>query len=275
MSGCAQPGALYYPGVASRPANLADENRTAMGASASRVEQLTASPGSAPGLDQPVPVLDEVFDERAFFGFDQDTPLPGAQPILDRIAAEMRGRGPRAALTILGHTDAVGSDAYNVDLSRRRAATIMSRLIDRGLDPSQLSTVAIGKGQPIASNRTEEGRARNRRVEFMISSSEQANLAVVRDRGSPAAGAAEILKPVRRPASPDDAAILGQVGILSLRRPEADQNSGLRTAAPVARRAVPKPGLGLRPAAPAEPPPVARPAEPLPAYRQPSDPTSY
>ncbi|HYZ22662.1 MAG TPA: OmpA family protein, partial [Rhodopila sp.] len=104
----------------------------------------------------------------------------------------IRRDAPGWHLTVLGHTDATGSDAYNMDLSRRRAAKVLRALVDRGLDPSQLSAVAIGKRQPIADNRTEAGRARNRRVEFLMSRCLEANLGVVRQNGG--TGSAQVLR---------------------------------------------------------------------------------
>jgi hypothetical protein len=79
-----------------------------------------------------------------------------------------------------------------MDLSRRRAAKVLRALVDRGLDPSLLSAVAIGKRQPIADNRTEAGRARNRRVEFLVSRCLDANLDVVRQNGG--TGSAQVLR---------------------------------------------------------------------------------
>jgi hypothetical protein len=102
------------------------------------------------------------------------------------IAENMKRDVPDAALTVLGHTDAIGSDAYNIDLSRRRAEAVMRALVARGVNPDQLSEVAIGKRQPIAPNDTAEGRALNRRVEFMISPALSANLAAVQQRFVPA-----------------------------------------------------------------------------------------
>ena len=91
----------------------------------------------------------------------------------------MKGDVPDAALTVLGHTDAIGTDAYNIALSRRRAESVMAALAARGVNPAQLSEVAIGKRQPIAPNDTAAGRALNRRVEFLISPALSANLAAV------------------------------------------------------------------------------------------------
>jgi len=64
-----------------------------------------------------------------------------------------------------GHTDSRGSDAYNIDLSTRRAAAVKQKLAaDYGIDAERISSVGYGESRPIASNQTDEGRARNRRV---------------------------------------------------------------------------------------------------------------
>jgi outer membrane protein OmpA-like peptidoglycan-associated protein len=156
------------------------------GISPPRVEQLTLPPGSVPFIAGDVPVVRVTFDEGVFFDFDRSDPRPEADPVLDLIAENMRRDVPDAALTILGHTDAIGTNEYNIGLSERRAASVMSALARRGVRPEQMSTVAIGKRQPIAPNITPEGRARNRRVEFMVSASLGANLAAVRLRQVPA-----------------------------------------------------------------------------------------
>lgn len=146
------------------------------------VDEMQVGAGRLPGFKHPIPVVRVRFDERTFFDFDKDTIRPDSEKVLDVMAENMRRDVPDAQLTILGHTDAIGSDRYNNDLSRRRAASVMQALIDRGGNPNQMSTIAVGKTQPIAPNSTDEGRARNRRVEFMISASERANLTLVSKR---------------------------------------------------------------------------------------------
>ena len=148
----------------------------------SQVDELYAPPGTDPQTAGVVPVVHVVFDEGVFFDSGSDVPRPEALPVLDKIAEDMRSDVPGAQVTVLGHTDAVGGDAYNMDLSERRALHVLRDLMARGVNPGQLSTVAIGKRQPIAPNDTPEGRAQNRRVEFLISASLPANLAVVQER---------------------------------------------------------------------------------------------
>ena len=198
-----------------------------------QIDQLAAPPGSVPGVPGPVPVVRVLFDEKVFFESASAVPRPQAEAIFDVMAENMRRDVPDAALTLLGHTDATGSEALNIELSRRRAAAVMAALIRRGVSPGQLSMVAIGKAQPIATNLTADGRARNRRVEFMISGSEQANLAVVGNRSvnlsyfavaantalPPPPTRVAVLKPSGPPRSPTDSSFLEAKADLALRPP--------------------------------------------------------
>ncbi len=143
------------------------------------VEQIYAPAGTVPGVSGPVPVVRVTFDEGVFFDTNQDTPLPGSLDVINLIAQNMQRDVPDAALTVIGNTDSTGSDEYNDNLSERRAIHVMKLLTLDGLDPLQMTTVAIGDRQPVAPNDTPDGRARNRRVEFLISASVQANLAAV------------------------------------------------------------------------------------------------
>lgn len=81
---------------------------------------------------------------------------------------EMLVENPNMRIRIIGHTDAVGSDKDNQRLSEGRANSVRQNMIDRGIDPSRIEAIGKGKSEPIAPNDTEEGRAKNRRVEFII-----------------------------------------------------------------------------------------------------------
>jgi outer membrane protein OmpA-like peptidoglycan-associated protein len=76
---------------------------------------------------------------------------------------------PERRVLIEGHTDSVGSDAYNLDLSQRRADAVRDFLLQNGVNAAQISTRGYGKASPVASNATAEGRQQNRRVELIIS----------------------------------------------------------------------------------------------------------
>jgi OOP family OmpA-OmpF porin len=71
-------------------------------------------------------------------------------------------------IVVEGHTDSIGSDAYNMKLSRQRAEAVKRYLVGHGTAASRITTEGFGKGQPVASNATAEGRAQNRRVEIHV-----------------------------------------------------------------------------------------------------------
>jgi OOP family OmpA-OmpF porin len=92
---------------------------------------------------------------------------PASLPVLDKVA-ELLKNYPGYMVTINGHTDAVGSDASNHRLSHARANRCREYLISKGIDASQVEAKGFGEAQPIASNKTAAGRAKNRRVEFVL-----------------------------------------------------------------------------------------------------------
>lgn len=147
-----------------------------------KIQMLYAPAGTVPGVRKPVPVVLVTFSEGVFFNTNKSNPLASSLPVINIIAQNMSRDVPDAALTILGNTDSTGSSAYNDNLSERRALHVMKLLSNQGVDPLQMTTVAIGDRQPVAPNNTASGRALNRRVEFLISASPQANLAVIQYR---------------------------------------------------------------------------------------------
>ncbi len=101
------------------------------------------------------------------FAFDSTQVQPALRNELAAVAANLN-RYPNSTIVVVGHTDNVGSAAYNRDLSQRRAGAVASILIANGVNPARIQTVGMGEDQPIATNITPEGRARNRRVEILI-----------------------------------------------------------------------------------------------------------
>jgi outer membrane protein OmpA-like peptidoglycan-associated protein len=91
---------------------------------------------------------------------------PEAQPIIDQIAALMK-QNPDLKLGIEGHTDNVGDRKKNRFLSEERARSVVAALVNMGIDPQRLTVAGYGQDKPIADNKTEEGRAKNRRVELV------------------------------------------------------------------------------------------------------------
>ncbi|MCA9717291.1 MAG: OmpA family protein, partial [Myxococcales bacterium] len=75
---------------------------------------------------------------------------------------------PSIRIEISGHTDSIGDPEYNKDLSRRRAEAVKSYLVENGIAPDRVETRGAGMDEPVASNQTAAGRAKNRRIEFTI-----------------------------------------------------------------------------------------------------------
>ena len=84
----------------------------------------------------------------------------------EAVAALQKHPGKRVAIE--GHTDAIGSEAYNMKLGMRRAESVKNYLVEKGIAADTLSTESFGKDKPVADNKTKEGRAMNRRVEFKV-----------------------------------------------------------------------------------------------------------
>ncbi|MGE6244750.1 OmpA family protein [Psychrobacter proteolyticus] len=87
--------------------------------------------------------------------------------VLDR-AAKIINEVPDMKLMIIGHTDSQASDSYNMELSLERAESVKEYLVSQGVDASKLDTKGMGESEPIADNSTEQGRFRNRRIEFLV-----------------------------------------------------------------------------------------------------------
>lgn len=101
------------------------------------------------------------------FAFDSARILPGYDSRIEHFAELMR-RNPSMSVTLVGHTDRRGSYAYNMELSRRRAASVKNRLVSLGISPSRIKTRGEGYTQPIAQGNDEESHHRNRRVEAQL-----------------------------------------------------------------------------------------------------------
>ena len=104
---------------------------------------------------------DVLFDSASY------TPELGAREKLAKISGILLAH-PGLALQIEGHTDSVGSDEFNQQLSERRASSVRDFLTEQGVPASSMTAHGFGKTQPVASNDTAEGRQRNRRVELVV-----------------------------------------------------------------------------------------------------------
>lgn len=102
-----------------------------------------------------------------YFDFDKADIKPESEPTIAEIAKFLKEE-PNLKVFIVGHTDNEGSLEYNIDLSNKRAKSVVSKLVnDHGIEPSRLAPEGLGFLAPVASNRTEQGRAKNRRVELV------------------------------------------------------------------------------------------------------------
>lgn len=97
---------------------------------------------------------------------------PGLYSELNRVAGVML-QYPNTLVRVEGHTDSRGSEEYNMDLSRRRAAAVRDLLVQRGIAESRIDVAGYGKSMPVATNETEGGRQKNRRVEIKIAPQNQ------------------------------------------------------------------------------------------------------
>lgn len=105
------------------------------------------------------------------FGFDSSNLTAAAKANLDKLA-EVLTNNPDTNINIYGHTDSKGTDEYNLNLSDRRAASVKSYLMSKGVASSRMMTMGMGEKEPVATNDTDAGRAENRRVEFAITANE-------------------------------------------------------------------------------------------------------
>jgi OOP family OmpA-OmpF porin len=116
----------------------------------------------------PAPVASKVtFAADAFFDFDKAVLKPEGRAKLDDLTSKIRGVNLEVIIAV-GHTDSIGSDAYNQKLSVRRAEAVKAYLVSKGIERNRVYTEGKGEKQPIADNRTKEGRAKNRRVEIEV-----------------------------------------------------------------------------------------------------------
>jgi OmpA-OmpF porin, OOP family len=113
--------------------------------------------------DTSIEILDVIY-----FEYDKAVILSKSYPILDAVAATLQGNPSIQLVEIQGHTDERGDDAYNLDLSDRRAKAVMKYLVDKGVDPKRLTAQGYGETQPLDRRHVEAAWAKNRRVAFLI-----------------------------------------------------------------------------------------------------------
>ena len=127
-----------------------------------------AAPAPAPAPAPAVAASSKVtYAADAFFDFDKSVLKPAGKAKLDDLVSKVQGINLEVIIAV-GHTDSVGSDAYNQKLSIRRAEAVKAYLVSKGIEKNRVYTEGKGEKQPVADNKTAEGRAKNRRVEIEV-----------------------------------------------------------------------------------------------------------
>ena len=128
---------------------------------------------AAPGCDGAIaaggsvaPVSSKVtLNADALFDFDKSVLKPAAKASLDSLVGQVKNLTLEVIIAV-GHTDSIGTDAYNQKLSVRRAQSVKKYLVSKGIEANRVYVEGKGESQPVADNKTKEGRAKNRRVEI-------------------------------------------------------------------------------------------------------------
>lgn len=128
----------------------------------------TPLPTPEPTPEIEVPITRKIVLRGINFDFNSSDIRADSAPVLDE-AVKQLSSNPDVDVLVVGHTDSVGSEDYNQKLSVLRAEAVYRYLVNRGIAPERLTTSGMGESNPVASNDTEQGRARNRRVELKVS----------------------------------------------------------------------------------------------------------
>ena len=123
-----------------------------------------AAPAKAPA---PAAATKVTYAADAFFDFDKSSLKAEGKAKLDDLVGKVKGINLEVIIAV-GHTDSVGADAYNQKLSVRRAEAVKAYLVSKGIEKNRVYTEGKGEKQPVADNKTKEGRAKNRRVEIEV-----------------------------------------------------------------------------------------------------------
>jgi OmpA-OmpF porin, OOP family len=126
-----------------------------------------ARPAPPPPAPQPPAATKVTYAADAFFDFDKSVLKPEGKAKLDDLVGKVKGINLEVIIAV-GHTDSIGTDAYNQRLSVRRAESVKAYLVSKGIEKNRVYTEGKGEKQPVADNKTSEGRAKNRRVEIEV-----------------------------------------------------------------------------------------------------------
>jgi OOP family OmpA-OmpF porin len=126
------------------------------------------APAPAPAAAAPAAAAAKVtYAADAFFDFDKSVLKPEGKAKLDDLVGKVKGINLEVIIAV-GHTDSVGTDAYNQKLSVARSEAVKAYLVSKGIEKNRVYTEGKGEKQPVADNKTKEGQAKNRRVEIEV-----------------------------------------------------------------------------------------------------------
>ncbi len=125
------------------------------------------APAPAPAPVAPPAATKVTYAADAFFDFDKSVLKPEGKAKLDDLVGKIKDINLEVIIAV-GHTDSVGSDSYNQKLSVRRSEAVKAYLVSKGVEKNRVYTEGKGEKQPVADNKTGEGRAKNRRVEIEV-----------------------------------------------------------------------------------------------------------
>ncbi len=156
-------GAIVAPKAAPAPAPLAPS-----AAPAAQPAKPAAAPAPAPApKPAPVAATKVTYAADAFFDFDKAVLKAEGKAKLDDLVAKVKGINLEVIIAV-GHTDSVGGDPYNQKLSVKRSEAVKAYLVSKGIEKNRVYTEGKGEKQPVADNKTKDGRAKNRRVEIEV-----------------------------------------------------------------------------------------------------------
>ena len=148
--------------IVAKPQAAAPAAAPAAPAAAAPAAKPAAAPAPAPAAAAKV-----TYAADAFFDFDKAVLKPEGKAKLDDLVGKVKGINLEVVIAV-GHTDATGADSYNQKLSVRRAEAVKAYLVSKGIEKNRVYTEGKGEAQPVADNKTKEGRAKNRRVEIEV-----------------------------------------------------------------------------------------------------------
>jgi len=160
---CVQSSGIEHPDCVAKkaePAKPAAPSAPAAPAKPSGPASPAAAAAAPKSVKQAVTIQAE-----ALFDFDKSVLKPEGKKSIDDAIAKMKSIDVEIVIAT-GHTDSIGTDAYNQKLSERRATSVKEYMVSKGVPAAKVTTLGKGETQPVATNKTKEGRAKNRRVDI-------------------------------------------------------------------------------------------------------------